>query len=136
MKIKIEAKIHSKIENVWNAWTQPQHITKWNYADESWHCPSAENDLKAGGQYKARMEAKDGSFGFDFIAIYDEVQNHSKIVYTMEDGRKAETTFISHEGYTIVTTEFDAEEQNPIEMQQQGWQGILNNFKNYAENII
>lgn len=131
--ISIEAIINSQISKVWKYWTEPDHITKWNFADPSWQCPSAENDLRVGGQYKARMEAKDGSFGFDFIAIYNEVVDHKHFSYTMEDGRKSTTTFEDLGEQTKVTTTFDAEEENPVEMQKNGWQAILNNFKSYSE---
>jgi uncharacterized protein YndB with AHSA1/START domain len=132
-KITIEATINAEKNKVWEYWTKPEHITKWNFADPSWHCPSAENELKAGGKYRAKMEAKDGSFGFDFEAIYDEVINKQKITYTMTDGRQAVTTFENIDGATKVTTIFDADSSNSKEMQQQGWQAILNNFKKYVE---
>ena len=131
--IQIEASINSPVSKVWTAWTEPQHITKWNFAIPEWHCPSAKNDLKPGGKYSARMEAKDGSFGFDFEATYDEVVPQKKLTYTIADGRKVTTTFEPQGNATKVTTVFVAETQNPIEMQKDGWQAILNNFKNYAE---
>lgn len=132
-KIQIEALILSSIEKVWDYWTSAKHITKWNYAIPEWHCPQATNDLKVGGKYFARMEAKDGSFGFDFEAIYDEVIPQNKIVYTMPDGRKVTTVFKVVGKDTQVKTVFDAEKQNPEEMQRGGWQAILNNFKKYSE---
>lgn len=134
-KITIKADIQVPVEKVWNAYTQPEHITRWNRASEDWHCPRAENDLKVGGKYNARMEAKDGSFGFDFEAIYDEIINKKKLSYNMLDGRNATTEFISDGNRTKVATTFDPENQNPVEMQQEGWQAILNNFKNYVESI-
>lgn len=133
MKIKIEALISAPLQKVWSHWTKPEHITKWNFASPDWQCPRAENDLRVGGKYSARMEAKDGSFGFDFVATYDEVIDQKKISYTMEDGRGVVTEFQMDGDKTKVTTTFDAEETNPIEMQQQGWQAILNNFKSYTE---
>lgn len=133
-KITIESTVATSLEKIWELWTEPQHITQWNFAIESWQCPSASNDLRVGGKYTARMEAKDGSFGFDFEAIYDEVIKHQKLTYTMGDGRKASTTFNDLGGKIKVTTIFDAESQNPEEMQKQGWQSILNNFKKYAES--
>ena len=132
-KIQIEAYIMAPLNKVWTYWTEPNHITKWNFAIPEWHCPKANNELRVGGKYSARMEAKDGSFGFDFEAIYDEVIQHKIITYTMGDGRKATTTFESTPDGTRVKTIFDAEKQNPVEMQKNGWQSILNNFKNYAE---
>ncbi|MGE3975524.1 MAG: SRPBCC family protein [Bdellovibrionales bacterium] len=132
-KIKIEAIVSAPVEKVWIYWTKPEHITKWNFAVDDWQCPSATNDLQVGGIYKARMEAKDGSFGFDFEAVYDEVIPQKKLTYTMADGRQATTHFESVGNQTKVTTVFDAEKQNSEEMQKGGWQAILNNFKKYVE---
>jgi uncharacterized protein YndB with AHSA1/START domain len=133
-KIKVTALVNAPIEKVWTHWTKPQHIIKWNFAVDDWQCPKAENDLRIGGRYFARMEAKDVSFGFDFEAIYDVVNEKEELTYTMNDGRKATTIFESIGSKTNVTTSFDAETENPVEMQQQGWQMILNNFKKYTEN--
>jgi uncharacterized protein YndB with AHSA1/START domain len=133
-KIKVETVISADNKKVWDYWTVPKHITKWNFASDDWHCPKAENDLKVGGKYSSRMEAKDGSFGFDFEAIYDEIVDQKKITYTMLDGRQATTNFENLDGKTKITTVFDAENQNPVEMQKGGWQAILTNFKKYAES--
>jgi uncharacterized protein YndB with AHSA1/START domain len=132
-KIKIEATISAPSQKVWSYWTKPEHITKWNFASDDWQCPKASNDLKVGGKYAARMEAKDGSFGFEFEAVYDEVIEQKKLNYTMGDGRKVTTTFEPVGDKTKVTTVFDAEKENSEEMQKSGWQAILNNFKKYAE---
>lgn len=132
-KITVETKVQAPVEHVWKCWTEPAHITKWNSASEDWHTPFAENDLRAGGKFLSRMEAKDGSFGFDFGGIYDEVHLHEVIAYTMEDGRKVEITFKGNENETEVIETFDAESTNPVDFQQQGWQAILDNFKKYAE---
>lgn len=132
-QIRIEAVISAAVSKVWSYWTEPKHITRWNFAIPEWQCPKATNDLRVGGKYFARMEAKDGSFGFDFEAIYDEVVDQKKIVYTMTDGRKATTIFESLGDKTKVTTIFDAETENSEEIQRSGWQAILNNFKKYAE---
>jgi uncharacterized protein YndB with AHSA1/START domain len=132
-KVDIEAGISAKSGKVWNCWTAPEHITKWNFASDDWHCPRAENDVKVGGKMKSRMEAKDGSFGFDFEAVYNEVVPEKKLVYTMPDGREVITHFESLGDTTRVSTTFDAESENPIEMQKAGWQSILNNFKKYVE---
>ncbi len=133
MKISIQTTVEADAQKVWDYYTLPEHITKWNFASDDWHCPSAENDLRPGGKYKARMEAKDGSLGFDFEATYDEVINQKKIVYTLDDGRKVVTDFESQDGKTKVTTVFDAESENSVDMQREGWQAILNNFKKYTE---
>ena len=132
-KIKIDSTIAAPLKKVWNYWISPEHITKWNAASDDWHCPRAKNDLRVGGKYFARMEAKDGSFGFDFEAIYDEVVDLKRIAYTMPDGRKAITDFEDLGGKTRVTTVFDAEQMNSVEKQQAGWQSILDNFKRYVE---
>lgn len=133
-KIFIENEIKAPKEKVWNAFTQPEHIINWNFASEDWQCPSAEIDLQPGGIYKTRMEAKDGSFGFDFSAKIESVEPFSKLSYVLDDGRKVVSTLIEMPNGTKVRTEFDPEMQNPIEMQQQGWQAILNNFKHYIES--
>ncbi|MBS1638162.1 MAG: SRPBCC family protein [Bacteroidetes bacterium] len=132
--ITIEAHIDADTQKVWDYWTKPEHITKWNFASDDWHCPSAQNDLRVGGTYSARMEAKDGSFGFDFGAVYDEVKPLQSLIYTMGDGRKAATRFEKTNTGTKVSTTFDAEQVNPVDMQKAGWQAILNNFKKYIEN--
>lgn len=132
-KIVIETHISSHLEKVWELWTHPQHIMNWNFATDTWCCPKAENDLRVGGSFKSRMEARDGSFGFDFEGVYDEVVEHSKISYTMGDGRKVTTRFESIQQTTKITTDFDPETTNSIEMQKSGWQSILNNFKKYCE---
>lgn len=132
-RITIETLIDAKTQKVWEAWSDPKHITKWNFASPDWQCPSATNDLRVGGKYSARMEAKDGSFGFDFEAIYDEVLDQKKITYTMSDGRKATTEFEDMGSKTKVTITFDAESENSEEMQKEGWQAILDNFKSYVE---
>lgn len=131
--ITVEALVNAPVEKVWKCWTDPAHITKWNFADPSWHCPSAVNDFRVGGKYSARMEAKDGSFGFDFESTYDKIENEKLLELTMGDGRYWKVTFESKGNSTLVTEIFEAESQNPVDMQKGGWQLILNNFKNYTE---
>ncbi|MEH6763251.1 MAG: SRPBCC family protein [Aequorivita antarctica] len=133
-KITVESTVNAEPKKVWEYWNQPEHITNWNFASPDWHCPKATNDLRVGGKLSSRMEAKDGSFGFDFNVIYDEVVPQKKISYTMEDGRKATTTFEDLGGKTKVITTFDSESENPLEMQRSGWQAILDNFKKYTEH--
>lgn len=133
INITIEQTVNAPAEKIWKLWTGTEHITKWNAASDDWHTPSAENDLRAGGKFSSRMEAKDGSMGFDFWGIYDEVKPHELIAYTMGDGRKARIVFATQGNSTHVTITFDAENQNPVEMQRGGWQAILDNFKKYAE---
>lgn len=132
-KITVQSTIQAPIQKVWDYYTQPEHIIGWNFASDDWHCPRATNDLRVGGQYSARMEAKDGSYGFDFNVLYDEVVEQDKIAYTMEDGRKAVITFTDDHGTTFVTVTFDAENHHEPEKQRAGWQAILDNFKKYTE---
>lgn len=131
--ITVEALINAPIEKVWEFWTKPEHIMVWNAASDDWHTPSATNDLRTGGKFTSRMEAKDGSFGFDFEGIYDEVINMELIKYGMADGRKVQVDFIKDGNNTQIIEKFDPESVNPLEMQQAGWQAILNNFKKYTE---
>lgn len=133
-KITVKSSVNAPISKVWEYWNAPEHITKWNSASPDWHTPKSENDLRVGGRFTARMEAKDGSFGFDFGGTYDEVIPHEKISYTMDDGRKTDISFITNGTETQVIEIFDAEDTNPIEMQQGGWQAILDNFKKYTES--
>jgi uncharacterized protein YndB with AHSA1/START domain len=132
-KITVETTVNAPVAKVWENWTEPKHITQWNHASDDWHTPHAENDLRVEGKFLSRMEAKDGSFGFDFEGIYSEVIPFEKIKYGLEDGRKVETIFAKNGETTNITTTFDAENENPVEMQQGGWQAILNNFKKYTE---
>ncbi len=131
--ITVATTINAPVEKVWNLWTSPDAIVKWNNASDDWHTPKAENDLRVGGKFVYRMEAKDGSMGFDFGATYDEIKTNEQIAYTLGDGRKVTVTFTNNGDETTVTEIFDAEGTHSIEMQQTGWQAILNNFKNYVE---
>lgn len=131
--ITVSTIINAPIEKVWNYWTAPEHITQWCYASDDWHAPHAENDIRVGGKFMTRMEAKDGSFGFDFNGIYDEVKVNELISYAIEGGRKVSITFEGNANKTTVTEIFEPEDQNPRDMQQAGWQAILDNFKKYVE---
>ncbi|HMA65548.1 MAG: SRPBCC family protein [Fibrobacterota bacterium] len=133
MKITIQTIIPEEKKKVWNYYTEPKHIVNWNFASDDWSCPSAENDLRVGGKYKARMEAKDKSFGFDFEAIYNEIVEGEQFTFTMADGREVNVLFELLDEKTRVTVIFDAENENSEEMQRNGWQSILNNFKLYVE---
>jgi uncharacterized protein YndB with AHSA1/START domain len=135
VNITIEAIVNAAVETVWNAWTSPEHIVKWNNASEDWHTPRVENDLRTGGKFLSRMEAKDGSFGFDFAGVYDEVKTNELIAYTLGDDRKVSITFTGNGNTTKIIETFEAESTNPIEMQKGGWQAILDNFKKYAESL-
>ena len=131
--ITVENSVKAPVEKVGTFWTEPEHVKNWNNASDDWYTPKADNDLRPGGQFVYRMEAKDGSFAFDFGGVYDEVKTNELLAYTLGDGRKVEVTFTGNEGETKVVETFEAETTNPIEMQQGGWQAILNNFKKYAE---
>ena len=133
-KITIEATVNAPVEKVWKLWSAPEHITKWASASDDWHTPRAENDLRTGGKFSSRMEAKDGSMGFDFGGVYDNVRENELIEYTMGDDRRVIINFMGKGNETKIVQTFDAEETNPVEMQRGGWQAILNNFKKYAES--
>ena len=132
-KVNIEATIHAPLAKVWQFWTEPKHITNWAFASDEWFSPYAENNLTVGGKFTTRMEAKDESFGFDFSGTYNEIILHKQINYTMDDGRKSTIDFIDQGNNTLIEQTFDAENENPIELQKNGWQAILNNFKKYVE---
>jgi len=131
-KITVDAIINAATKKVWDYYTSPQHIIKWNFATDDWQCPRAENDMRVGGKYSARMEAKDGSFGFDFEAIYSEITEGKEFTYEF-GGRAATVKFDDLGNQTRVTVSFDPEKDNPVEMQKGGWQAILDNFKRYVE---
>lgn len=132
-QITITTLIEAPIEKVWGAWNDPQAVKEWNAASPDWHTPQAQNDLREGGSFTYRMEARDGSAGFDFSGTYTAVVPHERIAYVMEDGRTVETTFAEEGGAVRVTTRFDPENENPLEMQRAGWQSILDAFKAYVE---
>jgi len=134
IKITVSETVEAPVRQVWKCWTDPGDITRWNSASEDWHTPWAENDLRPGGKFLSRMEARDGSMGFDFGGVYDEVRLHERIEYTMDDGRQVVVTFNDQWDRTVVTETFDAEFANPEEMQRKGWQAIMTNFKKYVES--
>ncbi|MCE9540538.1 MAG: SRPBCC family protein [Bacteroidetes bacterium] len=131
--ITVEVIVDAPIEMVWENWTNPTAITKWNNASDDWHTTKAENDLRIGGKFLSRMEAKDGTEGFDFIGVYDNVKTNELIEYTLEDDRKVKISFTSQNGKTKVVETFEAESENSLELQFGGWQSILDNFKKYTE---
>jgi uncharacterized protein YndB with AHSA1/START domain len=131
--ITVEAVINAPVEKVWKYWNSPEHITKWCSASDDWHAPFAENDPRTGGRFKTRMEAKDGSMGFDFEGVYSNVEPNNVMQYEMGDGRRVKVVFSDLDGTTKVTEIFEPESNNPIEMQQGGWQAILDSFKKYTE---
>jgi uncharacterized protein YndB with AHSA1/START domain len=134
--VKVETRVKLPAEKVWEIWTRPEHITHWNFASDDWKCPRAENDLRPGGTFVWRMEAKDGSVGFDFGGIYEEVKYPVIIASRLGDGRKVYVEFHEREGDTTVTETFETEDRNPVEFQKKGWQAILDNFRKYAESNV
>lgn len=133
--INIKTTIGKDKKTVWELYTDPKHIVNWNFATQDWYCPSAENDLTVSGRFCYRMEAKNGSFGFDFDGTFTQVNPYDKLEYKISDGRVVSIDFLEENGYTVVAISFEPENSNPIEMQRQGWQAILDNFKTYAETI-
>ena len=133
INITVATTVNAPVAKVWEFWTNPKHITNWNNASDDWHTPRAENDLRVGGKFLSRMEAKDGSMGFDFNGVYDEVKTNELIAYTMEDGRKVKINLEDLGNETNITETFEAENENPVELQRGGWQSILDNFKKYTE---
>ena len=131
--ITIETTVNAPVEKVWKMWNAPEHITQWATGSPDWHTPYAENDLRVGGKFLSRMAAKDGSASFDFIGTYDEVQINKAIAYTIEDGQKVKVTFATDGKSVKIIETFEAENENPVEMQRAGWQTILDNFKTHVE---
>jgi uncharacterized protein YndB with AHSA1/START domain len=132
--VTVETVVRVPVEKAWMFWTTPDHIIQWNNASDDWHTPHAENDLRKGGRFLSRMEARDGSVGFDFNGVYDEIITHQEISYTMEDGRKVNIRFVPEGNVTKVIETFETENTHSVEMQRAGWQAILDNYKNHAES--
>lgn len=132
--ISVVTTVHAPVEKVWKYWTEPLHITKWSFASDDWHAPNAENDLRVGGKFLTRLEAKDGSIGFDLGGVYDEITINERISYTLGDGRKVTVTFINQENNTKLMEVFEAEGTHSMEQQKAGWQAFLDHFKKYCEN--
>lgn len=135
-RITVTATVNAPIEKVWKDYNTPESVKEWNNASPDWHTPNATNDFREGGEFCYTMAAKDGSFSFDFGGKYDKIVENQLVEYTIGDGRKVMVMFSDNGNTTDVETVFEAEGQNPIEMQQQGWQAILNNFKAYVEKSL
>jgi len=133
MKIAIETLVKAKPDKVWEAWNTPADIKRWNTAQEDWHTTVSTVDLREGGKFLSRMEAKDGSVGFDFEGTYTRIVPGRTIEYRMSDGREVAVEFVERPGGVLVKTSFDAETENSPEMQRSGWQAILDNFGRYVE---
>jgi len=135
-KVKVETTVNVDAKKAWESFTEPRHIMKWNSASDDWHCPASTNDVRPGGKFSATMAARDGSMSFDFEGVYDEVDPGKSFSYTMADDRRCEVTFSESDGKTTVTEIFDAENMNPVEMQREGWQSILEKYKKYTEENL
>lgn len=133
--ITIHALVEAGPDLAWESWTRPEHVMQWNHASDDWHCPAAANDLKEGGHFSFTMAARDGSFSFDFGGRYEEIRDKEYIHATLGDGRMWKTWFRPENGFVRITEKFEAENMNPLEMQQGGWQSILNNYKKYTETL-
>jgi uncharacterized protein YndB with AHSA1/START domain len=135
--ITVAAKVNAPVEMAWKLWTDPEHIVRWNFASDDWYTPYAENDLKEKGRFLWRMEAKDGSFGFNFSGTYTKIVSHKEIESRLDDDRNVSITFSPVGDKTLIIETFETEGTNPVEMQKTGWQAILDNFKKYAgENVL
>jgi uncharacterized protein YndB with AHSA1/START domain len=131
--IIVEALVGLPLGRVWQYLTQPEYVTKWNFASDDWHCPNAENNLVPGGEFHYTMAAKDGSFSFDFWGTYKNIELEKYVEITLGDGRKMSVEFETVEAGTRVTEIFEPEKVHSLELQKTGWQAILDNFKKYAE---
>jgi uncharacterized protein YndB with AHSA1/START domain len=133
MKITVQTAVKAPLQRVWDAWNTPEDIKCWNAASDDWHTPRSSVDLREGGKFSARMEARDGSMGFDFEGTYTRIVPGRLIEYRIGDGREVSVEFREDEGRVQVRETFDAETENPPEMQRGGWQSILDSFARYVE---
>ncbi len=134
-KITLQSSINVPVQLAWATLTEPKHIVKWNFASPQWHCPSATVDLAINGKFNYRMEAKDGSFGFDFSGVYSKIIPYQQLCYTLDDGRTSELTLSSDGTSTKIIQTFEAETENSVELQRNGWQIIMDNHKKYSEDL-
>ena len=132
MKISVESHVKAPVAAAWHAYTTPEDILRWNAASDDWHTTAATVDLREGGDFSSRMEAKDGSFGFDFAGTYTKVVPNERLEFSFGD-RAAAVEFVPAKGGVDVRVTFDAETENPVDLQRQGWQAILDNFARYVE---
>jgi uncharacterized protein YndB with AHSA1/START domain len=133
MQITVQTNINSSLAQVWECWTLPEHIVNWNFASDDWCCPAATNVLQVGAEFHYTMAAKDDSFSFDFWGTYNQIELQKLLSITLGDGRKLTITFEDTNNGILVTEQFDPESENSVELQQAGWQQILDNFKKYVE---
>ena len=130
----VETTINAPLDEVWRCWLTPEDIVQWNNASDQWYKPKAENDLTVGGKFVYKMEARDGSFSFDFSGTYEKIEEKKLLEYVLTDGRRVSVAFEESVGTTTVTETFEPEAENTLETQKAGWQSILDNYKKYVEN--
>lgn len=135
VNITIETLVHAPINLVWDTWNSPNHVVHWNHASDDWHSPKADNNFVVGGKFVYRMEAKDNSFGFDFSGTYEEIVDKKRVVTRLDDNRLVKTEFYGENDSVRIVETFEAEDQNSIELQREGWSAILNNYKLYTESL-
>jgi uncharacterized protein YndB with AHSA1/START domain len=133
MKITVETVVNAKLNKVWDAWNNPADIKQWNTAQDHWHTTRSAVDLREGGKFQSRMEAKDGSEGFDFEGTYTRIEPNKTIEYRMSDDREVKVEFVERGDGVLVKETFDTETANPPELQRTGWQAILDNFGRHVE---
>lgn len=131
--IIVTTEVNAPLRKVWEHWTNPRYIVKWNFASDDWCCPKAQNDLKVGGEFRSTMASKDKNFSFDFIGIYTKIEPMNQIDYKVEDGREVSIVFREEGNKVIVTESFEAESLNSREIQRHGWKAIMENFKKHVE---
>lgn len=132
--ITVGTTVQAPAQKAWQFWTDPKHITNWYFASDDWHAPYAENNVHPGGTFSTTMAAKDGSFSFDFAGKYTVVEAYKALAFALNDGRKVTVDFIEEGNQTKVVETFEAEHTHSVEMQRNGWQAILDNFKKYVES--
>ena len=135
IEIIVEVEVLADVKRVWEILTEPKHIINWNFASDDWFCPKAEINLTIGEKFNYRMEAKDGSFGFDFWGTFTEIEISKKLFSVLGDGRKLEIILEEKNGITTIKEKFETEDENSVELQREGWQAILNNLKKYADSL-
>lgn len=132
--LTVQNTINRKVNEVWELWTNPEHIKNWNFASPEWHCPKAGHDLRVGGKLNYHMAAKDSSMAFDYTGTFTKIEPNKLLEYKLEDGRKVSISFSGTRDTTEVIETFEIEDESSMDMQRQGWQAILDNFKKYAES--
>ncbi len=134
-QVEVKTLVRAPLKHVWTCWVTPKHVIGWNFASDDWHTPKANNELRVGGRFVYTMAAKDGSFSFDFSGTFIEITEHKKIITRLDDDRMVVVEFEDLGREVSVVETFEIEDENSEELQRQGWQAILDNFKKYSESI-